>query len=168
MERHLHTLKPSYSTFESRRTADQASAEPASDQALGRSRGGLNTKIHLAVRGLDCPVRFALTAGRKGDAPLAEALLKDLPAEVILADAAYDSDRLRTLAVDKGAGAIIPNNLSRAKKHDLDETLYKERHLVECCFAELKRFRRVATRHEKTARNYAAFVTIAATVLSLR
>ncbi|CAO4141909.1 IS5 family transposase ISRel13 [Methylorubrum aminovorans] len=111
---------------------------------------------------------FALTAGQKGDAPQTEALLKGLPAEVILADAAYDSDQLRTQAADTGARAIIPNNQSRAKKHDLDKALYKERHLVECCFAELKQFRHVATRYEMTARNYAAVVTIAATVLWLR
>ncbi len=120
------------------------------------------------MRGLGCPVRFALTAGQKGDAPQAEGLLKDLPADVILADAAYDSDRLRNLAADKGAKAVIPNNPSRARKYDLDKALYKERHLVECCFAKLKQFRRVATRYEKTARNYAAVVTLAAIVLWLR
>jgi transposase len=58
------------------------------DQAIGRCRGGLSTKIHMAMRGLGCPVRFALTAGQKGDAPQAEALLADLPAEVVMADAA--------------------------------------------------------------------------------
>jgi transposase len=120
------------------------------------------------VRGLGCPVRFVLTAGQRGDAPQAEALLKDLPADVILADAAYDSDRLRKLVSDKGAKAVIPNNPSRASKYDLDKALYKERHLVECCFAKLKQFRRVATRYEKTARNYAAVVTLAAIVLWLR
>lgn len=83
------------------------------------------------------------------------------------ADPAYDSDRLRKLAADKGARAVIPNNPSRAKKYDLDKALHKERHLVECCFAKLKQFRRVATRYEKTARNYAV-VTIAAIVLWLR
>jgi len=120
------------------------------------------------VRGLGCPVRFALTAGQKGDAPQAEILLKDLPADVILADAAYDSDRLRKLVSDQGATAVIPNNPSRARKYDLDKALYKERHLIECCFAKLKQFRRVATRYEKTARNYAAVVTLAAIVLWLR
>ena len=63
------------------------------DQALGRSRGGLSTKIHLAVRGLGCPVRFTLTAGQKGDAPQAAALLEGLPTEVVMADTAYDGDQ---------------------------------------------------------------------------
>lgn len=143
--------------------------DPApSDQALGRSRGGLSTKIHLAVRGLGCPVRFVITAGQKGDAPQAEALLADLPAAVVLADAAYDSDQLREAIAGKGATAVIPNNPSRSKKYELDTALYKERHLIECCFAKLKQFWRVATRYEKTARNYAAMVTIAAIVMWLR
>src|SRR2546429_4002467 len=55
-----------------------AKKEGAEDQAIGRSRGGLSTKIHMAVRGLGCPVRFTLTAGQKGDAPQAAALLEGL------------------------------------------------------------------------------------------
>ena len=120
------------------------------------------------MRGLGCPVRFALTAGQKGDAPQAEALLQGLPADVVLADAAYDSDRLRDIIARKRAKAVIPNNPSRTRKYDLDRALYAERHLIECCFAKLKQFRRVATRYEKTARNYAAVVTLAAIVLWLR
>lgn len=120
------------------------------------------------MRGLGCPVRFALTAGQKGDAPQADALIHDLPAEVVMADAAYDSDRLRKLIADKGALAVIPNNPSRARRHPLDTHLYAQRHLVECCFSKLKQFRRVATRYEKTARNYLAVVTLAACVLWLR
>ncbi len=138
------------------------------DQAIGRSRGGLSTKIHMAVRGLGCPVRFILTAGQKGDAPQAEPLIKGLPADVVMADTAYDSDALRQAIAEKGALAVIPNNPSRAIKHKLDRHLYAQRHLIECCFSKLKQFRRVATRFEKTARNYLAVVTIAATVLWLR
>jgi transposase len=122
----------------------------------------------MAVRGLGCPVRFALTAGQKGDAPQAEPLIEGLPAEIVMADAAYDSDHLRQAIADKGAVAVIPNNPSRAKKHPLDKHLYAQRHLVECCFSKLKHFRRVATRFEKTAQNYLAVVTLAAIVLWLR
>lgn len=122
----------------------------------------------MAVRGLGCPVRFTLTAGQKGDAPQADALIEGLPAEVVLADAAYDSDRLRKAIADKEAVAVIPNNPSRARKHPLDKNLYAQRHLVECCFSKLKQFRRVATRFEKTARHYLAVVTLAATILWLR
>lgn len=64
----------------------------------------------MAVRDLGYPGRFALTAGQKGDAPQAEALLQGLPADVVLADAAYDSDRVRDIIARKRAKAVIPNN----------------------------------------------------------
>jgi len=117
---------------------------------------------------LGCPVRFILTAGHRGDAPQAVPLIEGLPAQAVLADTAYDSDQIRAAIADKGAIAVIPNNPSRALKHPLDEDLYAQRHLVECCIGRLKQFRRVATRYEKTARNYLAVVAVAAIVLWLR
>jgi transposase len=120
------------------------------------------------VRGLGCPVRFSLTAGQRGDCPQAYKLIDDLPAKVVMADAAYDADPLREEIARKGAIAVIPNNPSRARKYPLDKHLYAQRHLVECCFSKLKQFRRVATRFEKTATHYLAVVTIAATILWLK
>ena len=122
----------------------------------------------MAVRGLGCPVAFSLTAGQRGDAPQAGTLIEGMPARVVMADTAYDSDQFRQAIADKGAVAVIPNNPSRALKHPLDKHLYAQRHLVECCFSKLKQFRRVATRCEKTARNYLAIVTIAAIALWIR
>ena len=122
----------------------------------------------MAVRGLGCPVRLTLTAGQRGDAPQATHLIEGLAAEVVMADTAYDADHLRQKIAQIGALAVIPNNPSRALKHPLDGHLYAQRHLVECCFSRLKQFRRVATRFEKTARNYLAVVTLAAIVLWLR
>ncbi len=122
----------------------------------------------MAVRGLGCPVAFSLTAGQRGDAPQAGTLIEGMPARVVMADTAYDSDQFRQAIADKGAVAVIPNNPSRALKHPLDKHLYAQRHLVECCFSKLKQFRRVATRFEKTARNYLAIVTIAAIALWIR
>ena len=120
------------------------------------------------MRGLGCPVHFTLTAGQKGDAPHAGALIENLPAGIVIADTAYDSDHLRRIIADKGAVPVIPNNPSRARKYPIDKHLYAQRHLIECCFSKLKQFRRVATRYEKTARNYLAVVTLAATILWLR
>jgi transposase len=120
------------------------------------------------VRGLGCPVRFFLTAGQAGDAPHAAPLVDGLPAEAVIADTAYDADAFRQVIADKQARAVIPNNPSRTKKRPLDAHLYAQRHLVECCFSKLKQFRRVATRFEKTARNYRAVVTLAAIILWLR
>jgi transposase len=113
-------------------------------------------------------VRFVLTAGQNGDAPQAGPLLKGAPAKFVIADTAYDADHIRQAIAEKGAEAVIPNNPSRSLKYPLDEHLYAQRHLIECCFSKLKQFRRVATRYEKTARNYLAIVTIAAIVLWLR
>ena len=124
----------------------------------------MSTKIHLAVRGLGCPVRLVLTAGQKGDAPQAEALMDGLPAAVVMADTAYDSDQVRQAIASKGAVAVIPNNPSRTRKHPLDKALYAERHLVECCISKLKQFRRVATRYDKLAANFASAVALAAVV----
>ena len=120
------------------------------------------------MRGLGCPVGFVLTAGQKGDAPQAGALLEAAPAEFVIADTAYDADHVREAAAERGAQAVIPNNPSRSLKYPLNKHLYAQRHLIECCFSKLKQFRRVATRYEKTARNYLAVVTIAAIVLWLR
>ena len=122
----------------------------------------------MAVRGLGHPVAMRLTGGQCGDAPQADALIEEQAASVVMADAAYDSDALRQRIKDMGATAVIPNNPSRTFKHPFDRALYKERHLVECCFGKLKRYKRVAMRSEKTAQNYLAVVTIAAIVLWLK
>ena len=95
-------------------------------------------------------------------------MIDGLPAKVVMADAAYDADRLRQAIADKDAVAVIPSNPSRARKYPVDKHLYAQRHLIECCFSKLKQFRRVATRFEKTARNYLAVITLAATVLWIR
>ena len=103
----------------------------------------------MAVRGLGCPVRFSLTGGHRGDASQAMALMDGLAADVVMADAAFDSDEVRDAIAKKGAVAVIPNNPSRTRRHKLDKHLYAQRHLVECCFSRLKQFQRVATRYEK-------------------
>ncbi len=109
-----------------------------------------------------------LIGGQQGDAPQAGALPADDRPIIVLADTAYDADHLRDAIAQAGAVAVNPNNLSRARKLPLDRELCKERHLIECCFSKLKQFRRVATCYEKTARNYLAVVTLAATILWIR
>jgi transposase len=125
------------------------------DQAIGRSRGGLSTKIHMVIRGLGCPVRFMLTAGQKGDAPQAAGLIEGLPAEVVMADTAYDADHLRQAIAAKGALAVIPNNPSRALKYPLDRHLYAQRHLVDrrLCGPGVTGSRRVV-RHQRICRRH--------------
>jgi transposase len=113
-------------------------------------------------------VRFILTAGQKGDCPQAQPLIEGMSADVVIADTAYDADALRQAIADKQARAVIPNNPSRSIKYPLDTDLYRQRHLIECCFSKLKQFRRVATRYEKTARNFRAVIAIAAAILWMR
>jgi len=122
----------------------------------------------MAVRGLGLPVRFILTGGQRNDITQAHALIDGLPAQYVLADTAYDADHFRNDVSAIKAHAVIPSHPSCAKKLPLDKDIYKERHLVECCFGKLKHFRRVATRYEKTARNFLAIVTVAAIAIWLR
>jgi transposase len=106
--------------------------------------------------------------GQRNDITQAKALIEGLPAEWVLGDTAFDADHFRRDIEAINARAVIPSNPSRALKHPLDKHLYKERHLVECCFNKLKHFRRIATRYEKTARNFLAMILAVATVLWLR
>jgi transposase len=104
------------------------------------------------VRGLGLPVRCLLTAGQRHDITQAKALIDGLPAQWVLGDTAFDADHFRADIEAINAQAVIPSNPSRALKLPLDKHIYKERHLVECCFNKLKHFRRIATRYEKTSR----------------
>ena len=135
----------------------------AAAHAIGRSRGGLTTKIHAVVDALGNPVRFVITPGQWGDCPQARRLVEGL-GEVghVVADTAYDADHFRSFVdEDLGATAQIPSNPSRASKLPIDEDLYRARHLVENFFLAIKRFGRIALRCEKTASSFSAFVAIA-------
>ena len=112
-------------------------------------------------------MRFTLTAGQKGDAPQADGLIEGLPAEV-----AWPTQLMMPIVYAKPSlqreHSLSFPTTRHALKYPLDKHLYAQRHLVECCFSKLKQFRRVATRFEKTARNYLAVVTLAAIILWMR
>lgn len=134
----------------------------AQAQAIGRSRGGRTTKIHAIVDGCGRPLVFALTPGQAGDAPAAPALITAVPpARRCIADAAYDSDALRRLLNQRGTEPIIPNNPTRKHRQPFDPQAYRLRNLIERAFCRLKDWRRVATRYDKLAANYAATLAIA-------
>ena len=138
------------------------------DQALGRSRGGFGTKIHAAVSGLMLPVRILLTAGQEADVTHAEKLIEGLPIEVVIGDKGYDSDKLVATIEEKGAKAVIPPRSNRKKQREYDKEQYKDRNLGERFWQKIKQFRRVATRYEKTARNFLAFVHLASIMVLLK
>jgi transposase len=118
------------------------------------------------VRGLGLPVRCLLTAGQRHDITPSQSF--DRRSAGRMGDTAFDADHFRADIHAIKARAVIPSSPSRALKLQLDEHIYKERHLVECCINKLKQFRQVATRYEKTARNFLAIITVAAIASWLR
>jgi transposase len=138
-------------------------------QSMGRSRGGLTTKIHAVVDTKGLPVRLALTAGEAHDNRLARRLLSGLKSgSMLLADRGYDADWIRTLVRQHGAWANIPPKSNRTETLIFSRYLYRARNLVERFFNKIKHFRRVATRYDKLAANYLAFVQLASIRLWLR
>ncbi len=128
----------------------------------------MTTKIHVAVDALGNPLRIILTPGQEADIGQAKALISDLDAKNVIADKAYDTNGLRAELEARGITAVIPAKCTRVIPipHDLD--IYKERHLIECFFCKIKDFRRIATRYEKTARNFLAIVHFIAAMVWLR
>jgi transposase len=105
---------------------------------------------------------LVLTPGQRGDAPQAQALLDGLRADHVLADAAYDSDDIRRRVRKMKAKACIKPNPTRKRKKRYDRERYKHRNVIERFFGRIKQCRRVATRYDKKAINFAAFVWLAA------
>ena len=136
-------------------------------QSMGRSRGGLTSKIHAVVDGNGLPVWLALTGGEAHDNRLAGKLLSRLkPGAMLLADRGYDADWIR--ARQHGAWANIPPKRNRTETLCFSPYLYRARNLVERFFNKIKHCRRVATRYDKLAANYLAFVQLASIRLWLR
>lgn len=108
--------------------------------------------------------RLAVTAGQCGDAPQAEALLEGLRPRHVVADAAYDRDALRRLIRRLRARACIRPNPTRRRRKRYDRRRYQHRNVIERFFRRIKQCRRVATRYEKKAINFAAFAWLAAGV----
>ncbi len=135
---------------------------------MGRSRGGLTTKIHMVCDTLGRPLRFILTAGQRHDCLSAKALLDGFQAEAVLADKAYDNNDLRQTIADMKAAAVIPSTRSRKVPIPHDEVAYKDRNRIERCFNKLKHFRRFATRYDRRTVHFLAFIHLAAVMLWLR
>jgi transposase len=127
-------------------------------QALGRSRGGFGTKIHGGISGLGLPARLILTPGQAADMSPAKELIKELPIGVVIADKGYDSRAVVEAIESRGAEAVIPRLKNRAEPRNYDRERYRDRNLAERFGFEAKQYRRVATRYEKTAGNFPAFV----------
>ena len=155
------------------RSCGRTSTAPAlpkkdEDPAIGKSRGGLSTKIHALVDALGNPLAFLLTPGQTHDLVGADALLPQMAADTLIADKAFDADaRVREPLAAAGKSAVIPPRPNRLTPPDFDRDLYKARHLIENFFCKLKQFRAIATRYDKTARNFLAAIHLAAAIIWL-
>jgi transposase len=134
----------------------------ADAEALGRSRGGFTTKLHVAVDALGNPIRFVLTPGQRSDVTQAAVLLAADRPEAVIADRGYDADWLIAHIEEIGAEVVIPPKRNRTRQRAYDRNLYADRNKVERFIGRIKHYRRVATRYEKTATSYLAMVQVAA------
>ena len=140
----------------------------ADAQGLGRSRGGLSTKIHAATEALGLPLRLIGTPGQRNDIAFAHELIDGLAAQVAIADKGYDADHLAERIAGAGTEVVIPPRRNRTYRRAYDADLYKERNRIERFFNKLKQFRRVATRYDKLLANFMGFVKLAAIAIWLR
>jgi transposase len=138
------------------------------NQAIGRSRGGLTTKIVALVDALGNLVRFVLLPGQQHDSVGVAPLLRDLDFSALLADKAFDSDVVRADLAERGAVAVIPPKANRVTALPCDFDMYKWRHLVENFFCKIKEFRRIATRYDKTDTSFSAMIYLVGAVLATR
>jgi transposase len=137
-------------------------------QALGRSRGGFSTKIHVVVDALGNPLDFILTGGQVSDITQAPTLLAGYRADYVIADKGYDADDFIQLVADMDAIPVIPARKNRIQSRDYDTHLYRERHVVECFFNKIKWFRRIFARFDKLDTRYSGFLSFVATLIWLR
>jgi transposase len=136
---------------------------------MGRSRGGLTTKIHALVDACGLPILLKLTEGQAHDGRSAEDMLGTLGrGNVLLADRAYDSDALRQDLATRGAKANVKLMPNRVNLPPFNKRLYRKRNLVERFFNKLKHFRAIATRYDKTPENYLAGVKLASLRIWMR
>ena len=130
---------------------------------MGRSRGGLTTKIHAVVDANGNPITLKLSEGQAHDGRSAADLLDTVQTgQILLADRGYDSDALRQKMAERGAWANIKPMPNRVNVPAFSPWLYRYRNLVERFFSKLKHFRAIATRFEKHDANYLGLVKLAA------
>jgi transposase len=128
----------------------------------------LSTKIHALVDALGNPLGFFLTPGQAHDLQGADALLPHMQANTLLADKAFDADeRVIKPLLAAGKTFVIPPKSNRKTPRAFDKEMYKARHLIENFYCRLKQFRAIATRYDKTARNFLAAIHLAAAIIWL-
>ena len=142
-------------------------AKKNGSQAIGRSRGGLTTKIHALVDALGNPIELMLTPGQDHDLVCAQPLIENADPDALIGDKAYDADLFVDTLTQRGINPVIPPKTNRTTQRACDYALYCERNLIERFFNLLKHFRAIATRYDKLARNFLAGVKLAAITILL-
>ena len=136
------------------------------NQAIGRSRGGRTTKIHAIADQEGRIAAILLTPGQAADVNGARTLLAAIPApEDLIADKAYDADDLRAFLIRQGTRPVISPMPNRCAIPPFDVIAYRQRNLIERAFCRLKDWRAIATRYDKTARNFLAGICLAAAII---
>jgi len=132
------------------------------NNARGRSRGSFTTKIHAIATTTGRPLHVQLSPGHRHDSTAARGLLKHARSRFFIADKGYDSNALIDAVRSVGMKPVIcPNGIRKVQKLKLDRRAYRKRYLVEVLFYHIKRYHALATRLEKSARNYLALVHLA-------
>jgi transposase len=150
-----------------RSSTQRRGAKKNGAQAIGRSRGGLTTKVHALVDALGNPVNLMLTPGQDHDLTCAQPLLENADPGALIGDKAYDADSLIDTLNQRAITPVIPPKANRKVKRDCDFALYCERNLVERFFNKIKHYRAIATRYDKLARNFLAAVQLVAAIILL-
>lgn len=135
---------------------------------MGRSRGGLTTKIHTLTDAQGRPLRFILTEGQAHDSTTAADLIAGRATTGVIADRAYDNNALRELIDEAGAQAVIPSTRSRKIVIPHDRLAYRLRNRIERFFNKLKHFRHIATRYDRRAIHFLAALHIASAMIWMR
>ena len=133
-------------------------------QAMGRTKGGLNTKIHAVVDAAGSPAGLLLGAGNEADISRAEETLSEVRGGQLVGDKGYDSDAFRQWLKGRSIKPCIPPRSNRLRPIPYSKASYRKRHLIENFFEKLKRFRRVATRYDKLTLTFFGFVCLATAV----
>ena len=138
------------------------------EQALGRSRGGFSTKIHVTVDGLGYPLRLHLTAGQRHDIIKAHDLTVDLAFDYLIADRSYGAQDFVDALLARAIEVVIPPKKNAQQPREYDEWRYRERHLIECFIGKIKHFRRIFSRFDKLAKRYLGFLQFVSSLIWLR
>ena len=140
-------------------------AKGGQSEALGRSRGGLSTKIHLVADARGRPVRFSLTGGQRADVSQAIPLLTGIETGAVIADKGYESNRVLAFIRNQGAEAVIPPKANRREPWEYNRELYRQRNLIERAFNKLKHWRRIATRYDRRSLYFLSALHLVASVI---